>query len=204
MFHGSRLGLDGEIDLTHSRSELDMGAGFYLGESFTQAASYVVGHSKSSLYLADGSELNKLKKYEYGVNLEWMLVVSYYRKRLAAYATSPVLQSYINNAKEQDVLIAPIADNNMYETMNQFARGDITDLQAISALSASSLGKQTVLKTEAACKKIKLIDRLYLCDNERKDIERERKKAAEIARDKSKLAIEKYRRQGNYIEEILR
>ena len=78
------------------------------------------------------------------------------------------------------------------------------DLQAISALSASSLGVQTVLKTEAACAKIEMIDRLYLCETERKEIEIARKASSETARDKAKLTIEKFRRQGRYVEEILK
>ena len=103
-----------------------------------------------------------------------------------------------------DIVIAPIADNNMYETMNRFARGEITDKQAIYALSASSLGKQHVLKTEKACKCVQMLDRLYLCKPERDDIENERKENATVAYDKAKLSIENYRRIGKYVEEILK
>ena len=92
----------------------------------------------------------------------------------------------------------------MYETMNQFARGDITDQQAIYALSASHLGKQHVLKTKKACQCIEIIDRLYLCKNERKNIEEEKKKVALKANDKAKQMIESYRRIGKYVEEILK
>ena len=204
LFHGAKSSLEGSVDLAHSRKELDLGVGFYLGESFAQASSYISPFPKSSVYLADGSNLRKLKRYEYNVDLEWMLVVSYYRRRLDAFASSPLLRRYIENAAAQDVLIAPIADNNMYETMNQFARGDITDVQAVSALSASSLGKQTVLKTVTACSKIQLVDRLYLCEDEKKDFDAKRKEEAETARDKSKLAISRHRREGRYVEEILK
>lgn len=203
-FHGARNAIEGKIDLSHSRTELDMGPGFYLGESYEQAASYVFAYPSSSLYLFDGSNLNGLKTVEYGVDLEWMLLVCYFRRRIDAYAQSPLLKGYLEKAEKADVIIAPIADNNMFETMNQFARGDITDLQAISALSASSLGKQIVLKTEQACAKIEAVDRLYLCPAERKDIEEARKASASTARDKAKLAIEKYRREGRYIEELLK
>ena len=110
----------------------------------------------------------------------------------------------IEDLEQFDVIIAPIADNSMYETMGQFARGEITDLQAISALSASTLGKQHVLKTKNACKAVKMVDRLYLCQAERKDIEQIQKESALVAVDKIKMAIESYRRQGKYIEEILK
>ena len=48
-----------------------------------------------------------------------------------------------------------------------------------------------------------MVERLYLSPEERKDIEQARKTFALAARDKAKLAIEKYRRQGRYIEEVL-
>ena len=92
----------------------------------------------------------------------------------------------------------------MYEIMNRFARGDITDEQAIASLSASSLGKQHVLKTEKACKSIKMIDRLYLCNDEREAIKEKNKENALVALDKYKIAVEKYRRLGKYVEEILK
>ena len=92
----------------------------------------------------------------------------------------------------------------MYDIMTRFASGDITDEQAIHALSASHLGKQHVLKTIKACKSVKMIDRLYLSKKERMDIEKERKEAADISLDSANKAIESYRRIGNYIEEILK
>ena len=203
-FHGARNGIEGEIDLSHSRKELDMGPGFYLGESYSQAASYIFAYPSSSIYLFSGKKLQGLRVVTYGVDLEWMLLVCYFRKRIDAYASSSLLQSYVEKAKQADVIIAPIADNNMFETMNQFARGQITDLQAIAALSASTLGKQIVLKTDSACQAFEIVDRLYLSPEERKDIEEARKASALTARDKAKLAIEKYRREGRYIEEILK
>ena len=203
LFHGSKESIKGAIDLNHSRDSLDMGRGFYLGENYAQVSSYIYPHPRSSVYLFDAASFQNLRIYEYQVGLEWMLMVCFFRRRIDSYANSPVLRSFLDHSTNQDVLIAPIADNNMYETMNQFARGDITDLQAISALSASSLGRQFVLKSDLACRKIHMLDRLYLCEQERKDIERRRMEAAKTAQDKAKLAIEKYRRQGRYIEEIL-
>lgn len=203
-FHGTRTDIEGNVDLSHSRKELDMGPGFYLGESYDQASSYVFAFPRSSIYLFSGLKLQGLKVVEYGVDLEWMLLVCFFRRRIDAYASSPLLQDYVQKAMQAEMIVAPIADNNMFETMNQFARGGITDRQAIAALSASSLGKQIVLKTDAACQRIEAVDRLYLSPEERRDIEIARASSAWTARDKAKLAIEKYRREGRYIEEILK
>ena len=203
LFHASKETIDGEIDLNHSRNDIDMGTGFYLGESFEQAASYAFPFKKSSIYIFDASILSKLKTKEYKVDLEWMLTISYFRGQLSQYLKTPVMQNIIKGIDGYDVIIAPIADNNMYDIMNRFARGDITDLQAISALSASHLGKQHVLKTEKACKSLVEVDRLYLSNEERKDIEDIKREESIVSTDKMKISIESYRRQGKYIEEIM-
>lgn len=203
LFHASKETIDGEVDLNHSRNDVDMGAGFYLGESFEQAASYAFPFKKSSIYIFDASKLSKLKTKEYKVDLEWMLTISYFRGQLSQYLKTPVMKNIIKGIDGYDVIIAPIADNNMYEIMNRFARGDITDLQAISALSASHLGKQHVLKTEKACKSLVEVDRLYLSNEERKDIEDIKREESIVSTDKMKISIESYRRQGKYIEEIM-
>ena len=203
LFHASKETIDGEIDLNHSRNDIDMGVGFYLGESFEQAASYAFPFKKSSIYIFDASKLSKLKTKEYKVDLEWMLTISYFRGQLSQYLKTPVMQNIIKGIDGYDVIIAPIADNNMYDIMNRFARGDITDLQAISALSASHLGKQHVLKTEKACKSLVEVDRLYLSNEERKDIEDIKREESIVSTDKMKISIESYRRQGKYIEEIM-
>ena len=204
LFHGAKSPIDGDIDLSHSRNNIDVGKGFYLGESFEQAASYVFASKKSSVYIFECSKLAELKIKEFDVSFEWMLMVSYFRGQLDKYSKSPLLNKIIKEVEDVDVVIAPIADNNMYEIMNQFARGYLTDLQATSALSMSSLGKQYVLKTNKACECINEVDRLYLCNLERDDIEENSKEKALVSMDKSKLVIEANRRNGRYVEELLK
>lgn len=204
LFHGAKSVIDGPIDLRHSRSDIDIGTGFYLGESYEQASSYVFPYRNSSVFLFDARGLVGLKTKEFGVSLDWMLAVSYYRGYIGPYGQSPRIRELITEVEQSDVIVAPIADNDMYETLSRFARGEITDMQAISALSASSLGKQHVLKSERACGSVHAVERLYLCSEERQRIEAKRREAAQIALDKATLAIQTFRRQGKYIEEILK
>lgn len=204
LFHGARGVIEGRVDFQHSQRDIDVGTGFYLGESFEQASSYIFSHTKSSVYLFDTKMLSQLNIKEFDLSLEWMLMVCYYRGQIDEYKDSPLIKKIINEVEQNDVIIAPIADNNMYEIMNRFARGDITDLQATSALSASHLGKQHVLKTQRACYCISMVDRLYLCNEERQDIEKQRRQSAEMAKVESKRSIEELRRKGRYIEELLK
>ena len=204
LFHGARNQIIGDIDLKHSRDDIDVGIGFYLGEGYEQASSYIYANKNSSVYLFDVTGLKNLKVKEFNVSIEWMLMVCYFRKQIEEYKNTKIIKDLINEINEYDIIIAPIADNDMYDIMSQFARGDITDMQATSALSASNLGKQHVLKTEKACKAIKMVNRLFISEPERKDIEQKRKDDAFLASDKAKLAIKNYRRLGKYIEEILK
>ena len=203
LFHGAKSAIEGDIDLIHSRKDIDVGVGFYMGESYEQASSYVFPYRHSSVYLLDTRELAGLRTKEFSVSLEWMLAVSHYRGYLQPYGQSPLIRELIAEVEGADVVIAPIADNDMYETMSRFARGEITDAQATSALSASHLGKQHVLKSELACRSVHPVERLYLCAPERQQIEAKRREAAQVALDKATLAIQTFRRQGKYIEEIL-
>ena len=75
LFHGAKESIVGEVDLDHSREEIDVGIGFYLGESFEQASSYVFVNKKSSVYIFDVNNIDSLKIKEFVVSLEWMIMV---------------------------------------------------------------------------------------------------------------------------------
>lgn len=203
-FHGARKEIDGKVDLLHSRDDVDMGPGFYLGESYEQASAYIFGNKKSSVYLFSLTDLKELTIKEFDISQEWMLAVCYYRGRLEEYQNHPIIKSIIKSIEDADIVIAPIADNNMYEIMNQFARGDITDKQATMALCASHLGKQHVIKSNKACQRLLMIDRLYLCTKERDDIEEVRRENAFNSTNEAQKIIQKHRRDGLYIEELLK
>lgn len=203
-FHGARKEIEGNVDLFHSRDDVDMGPGFYLGESYEQASAYIFGNKKSSVYLFSFNDFKDLKIKEFDVSQEWMLAVCYYRGRLEEYKNHPIIKSIIQSIEEADIVIAPIADNNMYEIMNQFARGDITDKQATMALCASHLGKQHVVKSNKACAQLMMVDRLYLCAKERNDIEKVRREKALMSTNEAQQIIQKHRREGLYIEELLK
>lgn len=203
LFHGAKNQIDGPVDLDHSRINLDFGPGFYLGESYEQASSYVCSNEKSSVYIFDTNGLKGLKVKTFDVNEEWMLLICYFRGQLEKYENKEKIVKLKESISGCDVIVAPIANNNMYDIMNRFVKGFITNEQAISALSASSLGKQVVLISKKACKRIKMVNRLYLSKIEKKDIIKINHDRALTMMDKATLSIQKYRRKGKYIEELL-
>lgn len=201
LFHGSKYGLN-EISEQGSRSTCDFGNGFYLGESFSNAAAFVCENSDSSVYSFELSTDN-LKILHFDTSLDWMLAICYYRGTIKNYNNSNKIVEIVKQIEDADIIVAPIADNRMFYIMSLFANGDITSEVAIHSLSASFMGHQYVIKTSEAIKHLKPIEKYYLCKEEKNDyIDALNKRTQEIET-KLKMAKRTYR-DGLFIEEILK
>jgi len=203
LFHGAKRAIEGEISPSKSRMNNDFGQGFYTGEGYEQAVSFVSGFDKSSVYYLDFDDSN-LKWKEYEVNQEWMMTIAYYRGALEAYENHPIIKKLIKNKEKYDFIIAPIADNRMFQIINSFISGEITDEQCKHCLAATNLGKQYVFASEKSVKKIKILERSYISSNEREYLKTRRSEESKLGEDKVKLARIQYRGKGLYIDEILK
>lgn len=202
IYHGAKKEIEGDISLQFSKENNDFGKGFYLGEDLYQASSFVSKYSNSSVYICEFNNKN-LKKKTFNVDENWMLLVAYFRGRLTKYKESKKLIKLIREAEKCDYIIAPIADNNMYQIIDSFVKGDITDLQCINSLSASDLGKQYVMLTNKALKNLTIKERCYLCNEERSHYENIKNDNYNNGLQKVKFAMRKYAGKGKYIEELL-
>lgn len=202
LFHGAKTNIEGELNLQKSRYNNDFGQGFYCGESLEQSAMFVSNFPKSSLYIVnfDRTGLN-CKKFK--VDREWMLTIAYFRGRLKEYEQSSTVHELIQSIQDIDYIIAPIADNRMFEIIDSFIDGEITDVQCRHCLSATNLGRQYVFTTQRALDQVKILTHCYLSQEEKMFYLESRKESEEINRDKVKVARKQYRGQGHYIEEIL-
>ena len=200
LFHGSRFGLE-KITYNGSRSNCDLGNGFYLGETFKQTASFVYEFNTSSVYVfkADFADL-KVKEFE--CDLSWMLAICYFRGTINKYSSHPMIKKIIDEISNVDVIIAPIADNRMFYIMQLFADGELTTKQAMYSLSASSLGKQYVLKTESAIDRLKMLERLYICQEERAKLQLDLINRGEEIDTKIKMAKRMFKGEGQFIDEL--
>lgn len=204
LFHGTKLELNGDPSIEYSDDKKDFGKGFYLGESFEQSASFVVGYKKSSIYIFDFNKTN-INIKEFNVSKEWMILIAYFRGRLEEYKDSNYIKELLNNIKNIDVIIAPIANNTMYTILDDFINGKITDLQCLNALSANRLGKQYVfLNDNVINKSLKMLERCFYCEHERNDYESLKLKENEIGKNKVIIALREFAGKGKYIEELLK
>ena len=201
LFHGSKRGLE-NISIEGSRKNCDFGQGFYLGETYEQALSFVCENKQSSVY-SFTCDLENLNILEFNCSLEWMLAICYYRGTLGMFSDSTIVKEIIQKINDADVIIAPIADNRMFYIMTLFAGGEINANVALHSLSASKLGKQYIFKTQKALKQIVPIEKYYLCQEEKDDtIKKLSMRTLEI---ETKLKLSKREfREGLFIEELLK
>ncbi|MDO5302297.1 MAG: DUF3990 domain-containing protein [Clostridia bacterium] len=203
LFHGAKSEIIGEIDINKGRNNNDFGRGFYTGESYEQAISFVSGFDNSSVYYIrfDDSDL-KCKRYR--VDQDWMLTIAYYRGALSEYENHPTIQELVAQSQDCDYIIAPIADNRMFQIINSFIDGELTDEQCKHCLATTNLGMQYVFTSDKAVSQSKLIERCYISDNERTYYKNIRVEESTLGADKVKLARKQYRGKGLYIDEILK
>ena len=202
LYHGSKNKIDGDLSLDIGRKNNDFGQGFYAGESYEQAISFVSGFEKPSVYFLDFDNQNlKCKKYE--VNQEWMMTIAYYRGVLEEYEEHPIIKNLVKESRNCDYIVAPIADNRMFQIINSFIDGEITDEQCKHCLAATHLGFQYVFISDQSIKQVKLIERCYISANEKEYYKNIRTEGTKLGDDKVKLAKRQYRGKGKYIDEIL-
>lgn len=199
LFHGSKNGLS-QVKVDGSRNNCDFGNGFYLGENYNQALSFVCEKNKSSVYSFRYC-LEGLKICRFDCTMEWMIAICYHRGTLGLYSDNKKVRKIIDRINKADVIIAPIADNKMFYVMAQFTDGEINADVALHSLSASKLGMQYIFKTDKALDKLIPIEKYYLCVPEREDCRKMLIERGFEIDTKLKLAKREFKT-GLYIEEI--
>ncbi len=202
LFHGSKLGIT-TISKNGSRDNCDFGNGFYCSELYSSAICFIESYDNSSIYYFK-TDLKGLNCIEIPASIEWMVLVCYFRGSLKQYQNHPKLVSYLNKIMDKDVIIAPIADNRMFQIMTDFGKENITDVEAIHALSASRLGKQYIFKTDKAIKKLKFLEHVYCSKNEREESKKLTEDRKKVIDTKLHLAKREYRHQGVFIDEVFK
>ncbi len=203
LFHGAKKSLEGDINIAKGKLNNDFGQGFYAGESFEQSVSFVADFNESSVYILDFDNKN-LKHKKYKVDQDWMMTIAYYRGKLTNYQNHPIIKNLIRESRDCDYIIAPIANNRMFQIIDSFVEGEITDEQCKHSLSATQLGNQYVFISQKAIEKIQILEKCYLSNNEKEHYKNIRSKHVQLGDNKVKMAKIKYRGKGKYIDEILR
>lgn len=203
LFHGAKTYIDGRISIEKSKRTNDFGRGFYCGESLEQSAMFVANYPESSLYILEFDKTD-LSYTQLNVDRDWMLLIAYFRNKLNDYAKHPVILDLLSKLEGVDYIVAPIADNRMFEIIDSFIDGEITDVQCQHCLSATNLGNQYVFVTDKALSQLQILRHCYLASDEKSYYLSYKQEESRVGNDKVKVARKKCRGQGEYIEDILK
>ena len=91
----------------------------------------------------------------------------------------------------------------MFQIINSFIEGELTDEQCKHCLAATNLGMQYIFVSEKVVSQANLIERCYISQNEREYYKNIRLEESKLGANKVKLARKQYRGKGRYIDEIL-
>lgn len=92
--------------------------------------------------------------------MDWAFFVLYNRNMLEDFEGIQNTQFYknlANIANNKDIIIGPIADDNMTMIMEQFVDETITDKTFMECIRCINWGSQYVAKTKRACEQIEII-----------------------------------------------
>lgn len=196
--HGSRNYITGNLRLDVNGPDNDFANGFYCGETLRQAGMFVSEEPNSCLYFLTAN-MTDLKICHIPLTASWLFGVSYYRDILGEYSNCKEAKQIIEQCEAADVIIAPIADNRLYELFDSFANNEITDKQCIHAMALTHLGNQYVFKTQKALNNIILLERSYLCPAEKAFYNRMNVRESNTGLSKAELAKKLYKNEGKYI-----
>ena len=202
VYHGSKKGITGKIEPI-SRESCDFGRGFYLGTDPTQPLTLICDEDKPILYTMK-LDLTGLKVLKVEMSLEWAMLIAYYRGYMDEVKGSEIYKKYERLADGYDVILGYIANDRMYRVMKSFFEKEITDVALIHSLSALDLGRQYVCKTAKACDQLEIVDNKELTSLELNILRDKSIVRRQEGIDLTEEILLKYRRKGNFFDEILR
>lgn len=190
LYHGSKKGIRGNFRPDTSRGECDFGCGFYTGDKPDQPRGMIAAWPGHRFYVLDcnldGLNVKKFGE-DYVEQMDWALFIAYNR--------------------DYDVIAGLIANDKMYQIIDEFFNMNVCDRGFLEALTRVKLGSQYVFKTVKACsdKHIKIVDEKKLSDAELKTaVAQEKNRKIQTADIVPQIKV-KYRhaRDVKYFDEIL-
>jgi hypothetical protein len=179
-----------------------------MGTEQSQPLTLICNYDNARMYTVE-FDLSGLKVLELKADIDWALLIAFYRGAMDDVRNTPIYAKYEAIANfGYDVIVGLIANDKMYSVLESFLSRDyfgaINDVQLIQCLSALKLGTQYVAKTQKACDRINIISERELSTEERKSLttlsERMRKQGIALA---TNIVMQNRRTSGIYFNEIL-
>ena len=202
-YHGSKRGLEGAIRADRGNPAADFGAGFYMGTDAHQPQTLICGGPSPVLYTLD-LDPSGLKVYEFQPGLDWALFVAFCRGLIPdRFLETPFACRYREIQGGYDLIRGKIANDRIFNTVQAFFRGELTDVALVRSLQALNLGDQVCAKTVAACARVTIVDSRMLSPAECEGLQIKAENQRQTAiRETDRIRVQ-YRREGAYFDEIL-
>ena len=201
LYHGSKSGLTGTIAPV-SRDVCDFGRGFYMGTEKTQPLTLIC-HGESPKFYEIDYDLEGLRVYRFGANLDWAMFVAWNRRAIPERLRSYYDENFLPIAQSNDVIVGKIANDRMVVVLDWFFQGFISDIGLLESLQALNLGDQYCAVTPAACARVRIVNEKSLspheCEMLRVTSENQRKLAVRMV-NRIRLL---HRRDGMSFQEII-
>jgi hypothetical protein len=173
-----------------------------MGTTPEQALTLICDFEDSKFYIVS-IDLTELKSIEIPEDINWAMVVAFYRGKMEKIKGTAFYNKYANLLHEKDIAIGSIADDRMFFVIDNFFQENITDVALINSLSALKLGKQYVALTQRACNKIKIEKQIELSYFEKKILQKVSKENRQKGIEYANTICKTYRREGKFFDEIL-
>lgn len=201
LYHGSHYGINGTIKLK-SRDATDFGVGFYMG-NFPKQAQSLICEDEEGVFYEVIFDLDNLSIYDFGSDyILWALYIGHNRKHINIQKYKELVK-IINDINKYDVIIGKIADDQIADVFTDFNKGLITSSALIECIRYLNLGDQYVCKTELACNNVSILNQSDLTNSQKSLLRRERNTSLSGISYKVKEIIDKNRRSGMYVDELL-
>ena len=138
--------------------------------------------------------------------MDWAFFVLYNRNMLEDFEGIQNTQFYknlANIANNKDIIIGPIADDNMTMIMEQFVDETITDKTFMECIRCINWGSQYVAKTKRACEQIEIIKKEKITTEKRESYYKNEADRRRENNKKLKTTRKQYRREGKYLTAML-
>ena len=133
-----------EPDIRYGRKNADFGQGFYLSDSDEFAGKWMRERKDAVIHVnAYELDLSGLQVLRFTREKNWL---EYLLRNRAGYADAH---------PEADVVIGPIANDTIYDTLDILTSGVLTREQSLELLRIGPAFEQTVVKTEKAAAQLK-------------------------------------------------
>lgn len=201
LYHGSKSGIVGNIK-PQSRSQCDFGKGFYMGSIPEQPLTLICNFIDSKFYVVSFPKKTN-NTMTFNDDLEWTMFIAFNRGKMNNAVGTSIYNKYSNLSNNIDVMIGSIANDKMYQVLDDFFEETITDTALVSCLSALKLGTQYVCITDKACADIKIEKEIPLSYMEKEIIKITSNKYRSEGKRLADDIYKQHRREGKYFDEIL-